>query len=189
MRVLCCACVTGWACCLVCCVCAGPLAAAAVLTANCPPAQRATLISFGFTPGVGAVVLYVEKVRNRGLCAQAQAESLRYKLLKGLQVRRACYGVMRYVMEQGAKGCEVVVSGKLRAQRAKVMKFKDGYMIKTGSVCDRTLVVWPPRVCVCAAWAARVSPLFPGLRCCRACGSVWRGCAAIPHVLRSARCW
>merc|ERR1712110_606810 len=29
-------------------------------------------------------------------------------------------------------GCEVVISGKLRAQRAKVMKFKDGYLISTG---------------------------------------------------------
>jgi hypothetical protein len=27
-------------------------------------------------------------------------------------------------MESGAKGCEVIVSGKLRAQRAKSMKFK-----------------------------------------------------------------
>ncbi|KAL0410435.1 UNVERIFIED_CONTAM: 40S ribosomal protein S3-3 [Sesamum latifolium] len=32
----------------------------------------------------------------------------------------------------GAKGCEVIVSGKLRAQRAKSMKFKDGYMISSG---------------------------------------------------------
>ena len=46
----------------------------------------------------------------------AQAESLRYKLLGGLAVRRACYGVLRFVMESGAKGCEVIVSGKLRAQ-------------------------------------------------------------------------
>merc|ERR1712178_492645 len=30
------------------------------------------------------------------------------------------------------KGCEVIVSGKLRAQRAKSMKFRDGYMIKSG---------------------------------------------------------
>jgi hypothetical protein len=37
---------------------------------------------------------------------------------------RACYGVLRFVMESGAKGCEVIVSGKLRAQRAKSMKFK-----------------------------------------------------------------
>merc|ERR1712098_50704 len=47
-------------------------------------------------------------------------------------VRRAAYGVLRFVMENGAKGCEVRVSGKLRAQRAKVMKFTDGYLISTG---------------------------------------------------------
>merc|ERR1711985_40892 len=32
-----------------------------------------------------------EKGLNRGLCAVAQAESLRFKLLGGLAVRRACY--------------------------------------------------------------------------------------------------
>ena len=35
-------------------------------------------------------------------------------------------------MESGAKGCEVVVSGKLRGQRAKSMKFTDGLMIHSG---------------------------------------------------------
>ena len=62
----------------------------------------------------------------------AQAESLRYKLLMGLAVRRACYGVLRFIMDSSAKGCEVIVSGKIRGQRAKGMKFVDGYMIKTG---------------------------------------------------------
>eukprot|EP00798_Chlamydomonas_sp_ICE-L_P014391 gene14391-20393_t len=79
-----------------------------------------------------SVELYAEKVADRGLCAIAQAESLRYKLLGGLAVRRACYGVLRFVMESGAKGCEVIVSGKLRAARAKAMKFKDGYMVSSG---------------------------------------------------------
>uniref|UniRef100_A0A7S1U9A3 40S ribosomal protein S3 n=1 Tax=Phaeomonas parva TaxID=124430 RepID=A0A7S1U9A3_9STRA len=80
-----------------------------------------------------AVELYAERVHNRGLCAQAQVESLKYKLLNGLAVRRAAYGIVRYVMEDGgAKGCEVVVTGKLRGARAKAMKFADGYMIKTG---------------------------------------------------------
>lgn len=79
-----------------------------------------------------SVELYAEKVANRGLCAIAQCESLRYKLLGGLAVRRACNGVVRYVMENGAKGCEVVVSGKLRVQRAKSMKFSDGFMIHSG---------------------------------------------------------
>lgn len=36
-------------------------------------------------------------------------------------------------MESGAKGCEVVVSGKLRGQRAKSMKFVDGLMIHAGN--------------------------------------------------------
>lgn len=35
-------------------------------------------------------------------------------------------------MESNAKGCEVVVSGKLRGQRAKSMKFVDGLMIHSG---------------------------------------------------------
>merc|ERR1711965_1274255 len=80
----------------------------------------------------GSVELYAEKVANRGLCAVAQAESLRYKLLGAVPVRRACYGVLRFIMEQGAKGCEVIVSGKMRAQRAKAMKFNDGFMKRSG---------------------------------------------------------
>jgi len=79
-----------------------------------------------------SVDIYAEKLMNRGLSAATQAESLRYKLLGGLQVRRACMGVVRTVMESGAKGVEVVVSGKLRAQRAKSMKFVDGYLLKAG---------------------------------------------------------
>ena len=38
-------------------------------------------------------------------------------------------------MESGAKGCEIVVSGKLRGQRAKSMKFVDGLMIHSGDPC------------------------------------------------------
>jgi small subunit ribosomal protein S3e len=80
----------------------------------------------------GALEMFAERVSNRGLCAQTQAESLKYKLLGGLAVRKACYGVLRFVMESGAKGAEVSVSGKVRGQRAKSQKYKDGYMIKTG---------------------------------------------------------
>jgi len=57
------------------------------------------------------VELFAERVPNRALSAIAQAESLKFKLLGGLAVRRACYGVMRFVMENGAKGCEITVSG------------------------------------------------------------------------------
>lgn len=79
-----------------------------------------------------SVDIYAENVRNRALSAIAQAEAIHYKLSKGLAVRQACYGVIRNVMENNAKGIEIVISGKLRAARAKAMKFRDGYMMKTG---------------------------------------------------------
>ncbi|KXS19106.1 ribosomal protein rps3 [Gonapodya prolifera JEL478] len=85
---------------------------------------------FGFPEGT--VELYAERIQNRGLSAIAQAESLKFKLLGGLAVRRACYGVLRFATESGAKGVEVVVSGKLRGARAKSMKFADGFMIHSG---------------------------------------------------------
>jgi len=95
-----------------------------------------SLVQKRFNFPVDNVELYAARVPNRAMCAIAQAESLRYKLLGGLAVRRACYGVLRYIMENGAKGCEIIVSGKLRAQRAKSMKFKDGYMIKSGDAVN-----------------------------------------------------
>lgn len=53
-------------------------------------------------------------------------------MVGGLAVRRACYGVLRFIMESQARGCEIIVSGKLRGQRAKSMKFVDGVMIHSG---------------------------------------------------------
>merc|ERR1711931_528554 len=94
--------------------------------------ELTSLVQKRFNFAEGSVELYAEKVAQRDLCAIAQAESLRYKLVGGLAVRRACYGVLRFIMESGAKGCEVVVSGKLRGQRAKSMKFTDGLMIHSG---------------------------------------------------------
>merc|ERR1711931_150397 len=94
--------------------------------------ELTSLVQKRFQMKDGQVELFAEKVANRGLCAIAQCESLRYKLVGGLAVRRACYGVLRFIMESGAKGCEVVVSGKLRGQRAKSMKFTDGLMIHSG---------------------------------------------------------
>jgi len=84
----------------------------------------------------GNVELYAERVNNRALSAIAQAESLRFKLMGGLAVRRACYGVLRYIMDNHAKGCELVISGKMGQQRAKAMKFRAGYMIKSGDAVN-----------------------------------------------------
>jgi len=98
--------------------------------------ELTSLVQKRFNFPEGNVELYAERVQNRALSAIAQAESLKFKLMGGLAVRRACYGVLRYVMDNGAKGIEIVISGKLRAARAKAMKFRDGYMIKSGDAVN-----------------------------------------------------
>lgn len=84
----------------------------------------------------GQIILFAEKIRNKGLSALAQAQAVKFRLLQGLSVRRAAYSVVKFIMDKGAKGCEVVVSGKLRGQRAKAMKFRDGYMIHAGDAIN-----------------------------------------------------
>ena len=107
----------------------------------------------------GGVQLYVERVLARGLSATAQAESLRFKLMGNLPVRRAAMGVIRFVMESGAGGCEVLVGGKIRGQRAKAMKFRDGYMIKSGTA-HKTFVDRCTRHCHLRAGAIGIKVLI-----------------------------
>ena len=77
-------------------------------------------------------VLLAKKTTHGGLNAQEQAEYLKKRLLLGIPVRTAATNVIRQMLQRGAKGCEVIVSGKVRQQRAKSMKFRDGYMIHSG---------------------------------------------------------
>ncbi|EDS42029.1 40S ribosomal protein S3 [Culex quinquefasciatus] len=51
------------------------------------------------------------------------------------ELNAVIYGVLRFIMESCAKGYEVVVSGKLRGQRAKSMTFVDGMMIHSDDPC------------------------------------------------------
>ena len=70
---------------------------------------------------------------DKNLCAAAQAETLKFKLLNGTPVRLAANNILGLVMRRGgAKGCEVIISGKVRGQRAKSQKYKGGYMVSTG---------------------------------------------------------
>ena len=55
--------------------------------------ELTTLVQRRFNFAEGTVELYAEKVNNRGLCAIAQCESLRYKLLGGLAVRRYVHAI------------------------------------------------------------------------------------------------
>lgn len=86
---------------------------------------------FGFP--AGRVEINFETVKDKSQCASAQVEYLKAKLLQGAPARSAAMFILRSVCRrENVKGCEVIISGKMRQQRAKTMKYKQGYLVSTG---------------------------------------------------------
>ena len=82
----------------------------------------------------------VLKLKQKGLCAAAMAESIKVKLLNQVPVRIAVSAVIKMAVDRDkAKGCEVIISGKLSQQRAKSMKFRKGYKISAGQAKEEYL--------------------------------------------------
>jgi len=74
----------------------------------------------------------VEEVPKPDLDAQIMAERLAYSLDRGRHYRRAGYYILRKVMDAGAKGVEIIISGKVTSQRARTQIFRAGTMSKSG---------------------------------------------------------
>jgi len=53
-------------------------------------------------------------------------------LQRGVHFRRAGFWALNQVMEAGALGAEIIISGKLRTERARYEKFRAGYLPKCG---------------------------------------------------------
>jgi small subunit ribosomal protein S3 len=53
-------------------------------------------------------------------------------LQRGVHFRRAGFWALNQVMEAGALGAEIIISGKLRTERARYEKFRSGYLPKCG---------------------------------------------------------
>ncbi|AGI48311.1 SSU ribosomal protein S3P [Thermoplasmatales archaeon BRNA1] len=68
----------------------------------------------------------VQEVPDVSLNAQIMAEKLAFSLERGWHFRRAGHATLRRVMEAGARGCYIVVAGKLSGQRHRTEKFKEG---------------------------------------------------------------
>ena len=74
----------------------------------------------------------VEEVEKPEFNAQLMATLLARALERGWYFRRAGYRFLYRIMEAGAKGCEIEISGKLTSERARTEKFVAGTMVHTG---------------------------------------------------------
>ena len=70
----------------------------------------------------------VQEVKNANLNAQIMAEKLAFSLERGWHFRRAGHSTVRRIMDAGARGCHIIVAGKLTGQRHRTEKFKEGYI-------------------------------------------------------------
>jgi len=66
------------------------------------------------------------------LNAYVVASRITSALQRGVHYRRSGYWALNRVMEAGALGVEIIISGKLRTDRARYEKFRAGYLPKCG---------------------------------------------------------
>lgn len=74
-----------------------------------------------------------QEVKKPELNAQMMASRLAASIERGWYFRKAGHNTIRAVMNAGALGCEVVISGKLTGSRSRVEKFVDGYIKHSGN--------------------------------------------------------
>jgi small subunit ribosomal protein S3 len=78
------------------------------------------------------IKIEVEQLQEPELNPDIMAIRLAAGLERGRHFRRTAYGTVRRIMQKGALGVEIIVSGKITSQRARVEKFKEGFIAKTG---------------------------------------------------------
>ena len=74
----------------------------------------------------------IDPLENPDLNAIVMAKRIGSAIQRGVHFRRAAYSALRRIMNAGAKGAEIIISGKLTSQRAKYQKFRSGIIIKAG---------------------------------------------------------
>jgi small subunit ribosomal protein S3 len=79
----------------------------------------------------------VEEIKHPELNADVMAHRTASDLERGYHYRRTAYKNLRRIMDAGAKGAEIVVSGKLTGQRSRTVRFTTGYLKKCGEPAQR----------------------------------------------------
>ncbi len=74
----------------------------------------------------------VVEVAQQDLSAKIMAYRIARAIVRGVKFRRAAMAALNRIMAAGARGAEVVISGKLTSQRHRTERFTRGYLPKSG---------------------------------------------------------
>lgn len=81
----------------------------------------------------------VSEIEIPELNAHVVASRVASALQRGIHFRRAGFWALGQVMDAGALGIEIVISGKLRTERARFEKFRAGYFPRCGEPALRNM--------------------------------------------------
>ena len=81
----------------------------------------------------------VSEIEVPELNAYVIGERVASALERGVHFRRAAFWALNQVMDAGALGVEIVISGKLRTERARFEKFRAGYLPRCGEPALRQM--------------------------------------------------
>jgi small subunit ribosomal protein S3 len=70
----------------------------------------------------------VQEDSNPNLNPHIMAQKLASAIERGWHFRRAGHSTVRRIMEAGARGCQVIISGKLTGERHRTEKFREGHI-------------------------------------------------------------
>ncbi len=78
----------------------------------------------------------VQPIEVPELNAQLMASRLAKLIERGWHFRRAGRSTLQRIMDKGALGCEIIMSGKLKGPRGRMEKMVDGYIKHCGSIAE-----------------------------------------------------
>ena len=75
----------------------------------------------------------VIEIQKPELNAKIMAYRVARAIVRGVKFRRAAFIALRRIMSAGAKGAEIIISGKLTSERSRTEKFTMGTVYKSGT--------------------------------------------------------
>jgi len=79
----------------------------------------------------------VVEVTKPELCAPIMAKRIAFALERGIRARRVGHSTLRRIMNAGARGAEIIISGRIAGERTRSERFYQGYLSKAGEPAEK----------------------------------------------------
>lgn len=79
----------------------------------------------------------VVEIPKPGLSGPIMAKHIAFALERGISARRAGRSTIRRIMEAGARGVEIIISGRIAGERSRSERFYKGYLSKAGEPAEK----------------------------------------------------